>query len=291
MSTPPPEAEADRPPSGTTDERALEGRVVAVPETRQLDVLAGLLERRGASVLRCPLVSIHDSPDEQSVVAWIDRLIALPTDLVVFYTGEGIERLVACARRAGRERELIAAFARTPKLTRGPKPKRALRNLELTPEHTATDPTTAGLVAAAETIATPLRRVAVQLYSQDQDRQLIEHFEQRGTQADCVAPYVYASAADDERVAALIAELAAGRVHAIAFTSKSQVQRSTAFARQRELDRELRSGLERVKVAAIGPIVANELAAARIRVDAMPTESFSMKPLVTSLCELLAPRG
>lgn len=277
-------------PSVETD-RALEGRVVAVPETRQLDVLAGLLERRGARVLRCPLVSIHDSPDEGSVVAWIDRLIAQPTDLVVFYTGEGVERLVACARRAGRDRELIAAFARTPKLTRGPKPKRALHKLELTPEHVATDPTTTGLVAAARTIATPLQRVAVQLYSQEQDRQLIEHFEQRGTKTDCVAPYVYASAADDERVVALIAELASGRVDAIAFTSKSQVQRLTALARARQLDRELRSGLERVKVAAIGPVVADELAAAGIRVDTMPGESFSMKPLVTSLCELLAERG
>ncbi len=272
------------------NERVLEGRVIAVPETRQLDVLAGLLERRGATVLRCPLVSIHDSPDEAHVVAWIDRLIALPADLVVFYTGEGIERLVACARRAGRERELIAAFARTPKLTRGPKPKRALRNLELVPEHVAAEPTTAGLVAAARTIATPLQRVAVQLYSQEQDRQLIEHLEQRGTTVDCVAPYVYASAADDERVTALIAELAAGRVDAIAFTSKSQVQRLLAFAGQRQLERELRNGLERVKVAAIGPVVATELAAARIRVDTMPEESFSMKPLVTSLCELLTER-
>jgi len=155
----------------------------------------------------------------------------------------------------------------------------------------ATEPTTAGLVAVARTIATPLQRVAVQLYSQDQDRQLIEHFEQRGTKADCVAPYVYASAADDERVVALIAELAAGRVDAIAFTSKSQVQRLLALARQRQLDRELRNGLERVKVAAIGPVVADELAADGIRVDAMPEESFSLKPLVTSLCELLGERG
>ena len=45
-------------------DRVLADKVVAVPEARQLDVLASLLERRGASVLRCPLVSILDSPDE-----------------------------------------------------------------------------------------------------------------------------------------------------------------------------------------------------------------------------------
>ncbi len=266
----------------------LTGQVVAVPEARQLDVLANLLERRGARVLRCPLVGIADSPEETSVVAWIDRLIALPTDLVVLYTGEGVERLVKCARRAGRETEFVAALARTPKLTRGPKPKRALRTLELTAEHAAIEPTTAGLVVAASAIATPLQRVAIQLYSESQDRQLIEHFEQNGVAVDCVAPYVYASATDDDRVAELIGELAAGAVAAIAFTSKAQVQRLLALAKQRQLEGELRAGLARTKVAAVGPVVAAELVRDGIRVDAMPEDSYTMKPLVTSLCDLLS---
>ena len=90
-------------PSSESD-RVLTGRVVAVPESRQLDVLASLLERRGASVLRCPLVAIVDSPDEAGVLDWIERLIATPTDLAVFYTGEGVQRLVGFASRAGRNR-------------------------------------------------------------------------------------------------------------------------------------------------------------------------------------------
>jgi uroporphyrinogen-III synthase len=266
--------------------RVLAGKVVAVPEARQLDVLAGLIERRGARVLRCPLVGIEDSPDEAGVVAWIERLVATPTDLVVFYTGEGIERLLGFARRARLLDAFVAALARTPKLTRGPKPKRALRTIELVPEHTATEPTTAGLIDAAAAIAVPRGRVAVQLYSAQQDRQLVEHFERRGIAVDCVAPYVYASATDDERVSALIGELAAGRVDAIAFTSKAQIQRLIELARKRGLEAELKSGLARTKVAAIGPVVAAELKGDGIHVDATPVDSYSMKPLVTSLCEL-----
>jgi uroporphyrinogen-III synthase len=273
-------------PSSDSD-RVLAGKVVAVPEARQLDVLASLLERRGASVLRCPLVGIVDSPDEAGVLAWIDRLIGTPTDLVVFYTGEGVQRLAGFARRAGREAPFVAALARTPKLTRGPKPKRALKALELEPEYTAAVPTTAGMIESANGIATPFRRVALQLYSQNQDRQLAGYFEQRGAAVDAVAPYVYASKADDERVAALIEELAAGRVDAIAFTSKAQVQRLIELAQERGLEGALRSGFARTKVAAIGPVVAAELEGASIRVDAMPEDSYSMKPLVTSVCELL----
>jgi len=272
-------------------DRALTGKVVAVPEARQLDVLAGLLERRGATALRCPLIDILDSPDEGSVVAWIERLVGTPTDLVVFYTGEGIRRLLGFANRAKVDAAFVAALARTPKLTRGPKPKRALVELGLTPEHTAAEPTTEGLVATARTIEIPLQRVAIQLYSAEQDRSLVEHFARRGAAVDCVAPYVYASASDDERVAALIGELAAGKVDAIAFTSKSQVQRLVELARKRRLEGALQTGLARTKVAAIGPVVAAELAKDGFRVDAMPDESYSMKPLVTSLCELLGPRG
>jgi uroporphyrinogen-III synthase len=271
----------------TDADRALAGRVVAVPEARQLDVLANLLERRGATVLRCPLVGIKDSADTDAVVAWIERRLTAPTDLIVFYTGEGIERLLGFARRAGLESAFVSALAQTPKLTRGPKPKRALRRLELNAEFEAAEPTTAGLVATAATIAAPNGRVAIQLYSATQDPELLDHFRQRGIEPDCIAPYVYASAAEDEQVATLITELEAGRIDAIAFTSKAQVQRLLALARERSLEPALRSGLARTRVAAVGPVVSAELKKAGVRLDAMPEDSYSMKPLVTSVCELL----
>jgi uroporphyrinogen-III synthase len=274
---------------GTPADRdtALAGRVIAVPEARQLDVLAGLLERRGAGVLRCPLVSIKDSPDTATVVGWLDRLISQPTDFLVFYTGEGIERLLGFAQRADRETAFLAALRRVPKLTRGPKPKRALQRLGLDAELEAPEPTTAGLIAAATALPLPQRRVAIQLYSNDQDRALIETLENRGVAADCVAPYVYTTAAEDEQVARLIGRLEAGEVDAIAFTSKAQVQRLFKLAADRGLTPALRAGLARARVAAVGPVVGAELAAAHVRVDAMPQRSYSMKPLVTSLCELL----
>ena len=265
----------------------LAGRVIAVPETRQVDVLAGLLERRGANVLRCPLVGIEDSSDTAAVVAWLDRVISLPTDLIVFYTGEGIERLLGFARREKRDVAFMDALRRIPKLTRGPKPKRALHRITLDADYEARQPTTAGLVEATVGMPLPHRRVAVQLYSEGQDRELEQTLRKRGIEVDSVAPYVYATGADDEHVARLISQLEAGQVDAIAFTSKSQVQRLLAVAQERHLEPALRAGLARTRVAAVGPIVAAELTAAGLRVDAMPEHSYSMKPLVTSLCELL----
>jgi uroporphyrinogen-III synthase len=278
-----------QPQSGT--DRALAGRAIAVPEARQLDVLANLLENRGAKVLRCPLVGIRDATDQVPVVAWIKRRLRTPSDdLLIFYTGEGVERLMSAARRAGVEGDFLTALRRTRKLTRGPKPKRALRKLDLVPELEARTPTTDGLIATLKTIEVPNRRVALQLYAADQDMALVDYLRGRGIVPDCVAPYVYASAAEDRRVVDLIEQLAQGKLDAIAFTSKAQVQRLRKLARDQELEKELRSGLAATSVAAIGPVVKTELEAAGIRVDAMPTENYSMKPLVTALCDLFVRR-
>jgi uroporphyrinogen-III synthase len=50
------------------DDMPLANCTIAVPETRELEVFASLLERRGATVLRCPLVAIRDAPDPTPVL-------------------------------------------------------------------------------------------------------------------------------------------------------------------------------------------------------------------------------
>ncbi|UCH47420.1 MAG: hypothetical protein JSU95_15280 [Betaproteobacteria bacterium] len=67
----------------STLDRPLFDRTVAVPETRQLDILANLLIKRGARVMRCPLVSICDSPDVDGVTNWLKRFIAEPSALFI----------------------------------------------------------------------------------------------------------------------------------------------------------------------------------------------------------------
>ena len=89
----------------------LAGKRVMVPETRELEVLAKMLERHGAAVLRCPLVAIIDAPDPAPVEAWLRRFIATPPDDLILLTGEGLSRLLGVAGRAGIEAEFRAALA------------------------------------------------------------------------------------------------------------------------------------------------------------------------------------
>lgn len=260
---------------------------VALPETRQLDLLAQLLERRGMQVVRCPMVAIEDTPDQAAVVAWIGRFIDQPMRLLIIYTGEGIYRLRAAAGRAGLEDRLIAALESTPLLTRGPKPKRALRELGIKPELEAAAPTTSGVIETLGTLDLDGGRLGVQLYGADPNEPLMEYLRSRGIEPDCVAPYVYASESDDAAVGALIGQIGRGEIDAIAFTSKAQVERMEKVAGRQGLAGDLHAALGSLVVAAVGPVVGQELKEHGVRVDVMPERDFFMKPLVTGLVKRL----
>ena len=267
----------------------LKGRTIALAEARELDLLAGMLERAGAQAVRCPLVAILDAPDPAPVEAWIRRAIAGGFDDLILYTGEGVRRLLGFADRAGLRADFVAALGRVRKITRGPKPVRALRDIGLSADLPARQPTTAGIIATLEGETLNGRTVGVQLYGQEPNAALVAFLEGRGAKVDTVAPYVYASAAEDERVATLIRDMAAGRIDAIAFTSSPQVQRLAQVAEKAGLAAPLKDGLGRTKVAAIGPVVAKELDRFGIRPDATVEPPYAMKPLVAAITRLFEP--
>jgi uroporphyrinogen-III synthase len=276
------------PPAGAGSR--LRGRTIALPEAREVDRLAELLEAEGATTLRCPLVAIHDAPDQRPVEAWLRALAADELDDLVFLTGEGLRRLLAAANRLGLRGEVVAALGRARKITRGPKPAKALHEIGLASDLPAAVPTSAGVMAALEGLALAGRRVGLQLYGEEPNRPLVQFLERAGATVRTVAPYVYASASDDAAVAALVEDIAAARVDAIAFTSASQVDRLWQVATAAGKESRLRAGLGRIQVAAIGPIVVESLQARRVRVDVVPEKSFVMRRLVTALADALGPR-
>jgi uroporphyrinogen-III synthase len=266
----------------------LTNKRIALAEARELDLLAGMLEREGATVIRAPLITIKDAPDAAPVVAWLQRLIARPPDDVIFYTGEGLRRLLGFADRAGLRDDFLSALKKARKITRGPKPVKALREVGLSPDITTDIPTTDGLIALLESENLQNRKIGVQIYGQEANPQLMAFLDTRGAVVDAVAPYIYASDTDDAHVQTLILDMAAGKLDAVVFTSSPQIRRLEDVAEKFGLQAELKTGLERIKIAAVGPVVAHELAQRGIHTDAMPENSFTMKPLVKSIRELFA---
>ncbi len=267
---------------------ALSQRCIAVPETRQLDVLTRLLETRGARVWPCPLVGIHDVPEPASVDAWLRAFCDNGVDLLILLTGEGLRRLLARARRIGLEDAFVTRLGTTGCLTRGPKPAAALRELGLRSSLSAVQPTTAGVIESLRDLKLSGRRVGVQLYGDEPNRLLVEHLQAAGATVDCVAPYRYADSAETDQVVELIKGLAAGSINAIAFTSSPQVRRLFQVARERDLQDELNQGWRKTIVAAVGPLVREALEQRGVTVTVMPESAYFIKPLVQALVDEFA---
>lgn len=259
----------------------LTGRTIAIPESRELDVFAAMLERRGATVIRCPLVAILDAPDPQPILDWVKRFNAGEVDDLVLLTGEGLRRIVSCIERhaPNLRGDFVAQLGRVRKFTRGPKPAKALRELGLKPDVAAEQPTTEGVVAMLRREDFKGRRVTVQRYGVDPNVPIESYLESTGAQVTTVAPYVYADAAADEAVLDLLNRMAAGEVDIIAFTSSVQVDRLFAVGASDLVKR----ALERTEVAAVGPVVASTLSKRDIKVRFMPEESYFMKPLTSAI--------
>jgi uroporphyrinogen-III synthase len=261
---------------------SLANRTIALAEGRQLEELAQLLEKDGAHPLRCPLVNILDPADDAPVQNWLGRLRQGAFDWIVLLTGEGVRRLLAAAERTGQRDAVLAALGRAKLVTRGPKPGRALKEVGLTPTLVAGVPTTDGVIEALRTQDLRGQTVGVQLYSSD-NPPLLEFLAGAGATAETVQPYVYAPASDAERVAELIDRLASGQVDALIFTSSPQVERLFEVARERGIEASLREGLDRTRVASVGPVVKETLHRHGVRVDVSPEQGFQMKNLVQHL--------
>jgi uroporphyrinogen-III synthase len=265
----------------------LAGRVVALPETRELDRLAELLEAEGARAWRCPLVGIRDAPDPAPVEAWLRELAAGRFDDVVFLTGEGLRRMMALAERRGFVPEVVAALGRVRKITRGPKPARALKELGLAPDLAAAVPTSRGIMDELGALDLRGRRVGVQLYGEEPSRALCNFITAAGAEVRTVAPYVYAPSTDSAKIIALVGEMAAGRVSAIAFTSAAQIDVLFAVAATHGIEAALERGWPLVRVAAIGPIAAETLRRHGVEPTIVPEKAFVMKRLVAAIVAAL----
>jgi uroporphyrinogen-III synthase len=122
-----------------------------------------------------------------------------------------------------------------------------------------------------------VRRIS--LYGSEPNVPLIDFLREAGARVTTVAPYVYADAADEAVVRAMLETMANGGVDAIAFTSAAQVDRLFAVGPEALV----RRALDCTLVAAVGPVVKDALERRSVEVRLMPQDSYFMKPLTTAL--------
>jgi uroporphyrinogen-III synthase len=276
--------------SSPLNEGPLHGLTIALPETREIDRMARILQTAGATIFRCPLVALVDPPDFAAVDAWLSEFARVGFDDLILLTGEGLRRLVARARSLGIHDSVLSQLGKARKITRGGKPARVLHELDLAPDIAVSPPTSQGVADTLRAFPLHERRVGLQLYGTDPNDYLVGFLKQAGAHVATVAPYAQAPASDAKVVQDLIRRLANGEIDAIAFTSAMQIDRLWEVALDGGLETDLRTGLERSRVAAMGPVVAEGLRTRNVRVDILPQDRFVMKRLTDAIVLALGKR-
>ncbi len=264
--------------------------------------MAGLIERHGGVPYAAPVlqeVYLKDSPEVQQLV--LDTC-AGRIDAVTLLTGVGTQALVSTAAAMGREEEFIHALDRLTVIARSPKPARVLRQHKIHIDVMPPEPyTTADLVSSLDNWDLSGKVVALQHYG-GPNRPLVHHLRDKGAEVREVTLYTWGLPEDEAPVLAMVDDLAAGAIDAIAFTSQPQVGNLLTIAAKAGKETSLRAALGAgdsagndaetaetaakagAVVASVGPVCSRRLREAGIPVDVEP-EHPHMGSLVLALAE------
>lgn len=273
----------------------LEGRSIAILQTRHRKVLAQLIRRLGGRPQLAPCLREVRVEDGAPLREALERVAAEPVDLAVFQTGVGVAALHDDAVREGMERVLAERLAAATVAARGPKPLSALLRRGVRVDLRTHEPHT------TEELLSLLRpvlgdgdlggyRTLVQHYGAPNER-LIAFLQERGAEVIEAFSYRWALPANLAPVRRCLRLLEAGELDAVLVTSAAQVENLYLAAERFEVAHLLTGWLrEGTVVAAIGPTTAQALREHGI-VPAVQPSRPKMVPLVEALAGHLAPVG
>ena len=260
----------------------MHGKTIAFLESRLADHVGELISRRGGTPLSAPALAEEPAVDPAALERLIGEWSKRPPAAIVFQTGVGTRALFAATDALGTTDTFTTLLAGTTVVVRGPKPTAALRQRGIRIDLSAADPyTTAEVLDALASLDLRGAIVVVQRYG-DVNHELNDALAVRGATVLDVPLYRWSLPADTAPLQRLIAALERGEVHAVAFTSASQVRNLFAVAESAGRGEALRAGLGRTLVASVGPVSSRALreAGVAVGVEASPPK---LGPLIEAL--------
>jgi uroporphyrinogen III methyltransferase/synthase len=248
------------------ERRPLFGKHVLVTGAReQARRACGLLEDEGAQAVLVPTIAIEPPGDPAPLTKAIADLRAGAYAWVAFTSANGVERTWQAIEAAEGDARVFGA-ARLAVV--GPATARALAGHGLRADVVAEESRGEGLAEAMKTAMKDPRGVRVLLPRAARAREVLPAvLRAAGCTVDVVAAYE-TRPATGAAVTALAAELEAGRLDAVTFTSGSTVDNLCDALGPRAAVL-----LGRVRVASIGPVTSEAVRARGLRVDVEAAET------------------
>ncbi|MFN7250226.1 MAG: uroporphyrinogen-III synthase [Anaerobacillus sp.] len=235
----------------------LAGKKVVLAASRKLDEMSALVEKQGGiPIIRSLQGTVFLA--EKEVEPSLRKLVTEGTDMIIFTTGIGLEKLIEITDNIGIKEEFQNIIEKTDVASRGYKTLAALKKLQIQPMAVDEDGTTAGLIRALEAYQFNGKKVAVQLHGDTAPR-LTKYLKDNGASVLPILPYQHI-APNPDTVELLCKELSEAKVDAVCFTTAIQVRSLFDYAREHQyLEKVLDAFNNRVLAVAVGKVTAEAL--------------------------------
>ncbi|SMO47750.1 uroporphyrinogen-III synthase [Gracilimonas mengyeensis] len=244
-------------------------------ESRMADTTVKLLRRQGVEALSAPSMQEVPLENHSEVFTFADQLFAGEIDILLCMTGVGTDMLVKTMKTRYKWEQIHASLSDIIVVSRGPKPAKVLRDLDIPINIKVPEPNTwkellETLDKSPETADLKGKKVAIQEYGETNE-QLNEELKKRGAELVHTSIYRWALPDDLEPLKEGIQYIVDGKVDAALFTSKTQVHHVMKVADSMDVKESFLEALKKVTVASIGPVCSKGLETYGIEVDFEPS--------------------
>ena len=262
--------------------KPLLGRRIAVAGDRRFDDIEKLVAKQGGVAVSRPLMRSAPLDDPETTAA-VSKLCDEGCDWLILMTGMGTRALVKVAESLGRQDDLLSQLQAAKIAARGYKTVKALKELGLKPIVQDDDGTTEGLRRQLEPVDFRGAKVAFKLHG-ERVPELTAWLASRGASVCEIPLYRYRPPTDAE-VQTLLAEIFAGRLDAVAFTSNTQVNYLFAVAgRFAQADALREAFAASVQAVSVGHMTSAALREAGVT-DIVQPELERMGAMIVALAE------
>lgn len=260
----------------------MNGQTIALLEARMGGQMADLIARRGGKPLAAPALAEVPDVDEAFISRFVEDLARHPVRAAVFQTGVGTRALFGATDKLGLTDKLLESLAGMTVVARGPKPGGVLRSRGVRIDKTAGEPfTTEEVLGALDGVPLRGERVMVQRYGARNEK-LEAALASLGASVIEIPTYRWAMPEDTAPIVRLLEALSKGQVAAVVFTNAMQAHHLFEVAAGAGREAALKTDLERVLVASIGPVCSAALREHGLTVGLEPHPP-KLGPLVEAL--------
>lgn len=236
---------------------SLNGKRVLALESRRATEIAELIRRQGGIPFVAP--SMREAPieEDRALTDFAERLFAGDFDMMILLTGVGTRQLNRTLSEAYHETAFSDALRELTTVARGPKPVAALREMGLTTNIVAPEPNTWREVLKVLE-GRPEKSIAVQEYGRSNE-ELLAGLRARGAEVTPIRVYRWDLPQDTGPLHEAVRRLAAGEFDVALFTTSVQIEHLMRVAGEMGMEAAVREGLNRTRIASIGPTTTEAL--------------------------------